>query len=317
MNIYKKISIVLPVYNEEETIHEAIDELLTFIQVQKEYYELIFVDDGSKDNSVAIIEQAIKEHPEIKLVQFSRNFGHQLAISCGIRYATGDAVVVMDADLQDPPEVVYSMVQKWKEGYEVVYGKRASREGETIFKKETAKAFYRVLRRITDVEIPVDTGDFRLMDRHVVDVLKRMNETHPYVRGLVSWSGFKQTYVEYERHERFAGSSKYSLKKMFGLAMDGITSFSTFPLKIANYIGGGFLAIAILYLIIAPFLINWKVENLLVFLLLFVTGTVLVILGLMGTYLGRVFEESRNRPLFIVSRTEGFKKTTTFASKVK
>lgn len=306
MKATNDVSIVLPVYNEEETIQEAIYKLMAFIETQTESIELIFVDDGSRDRSVEIIKQAMQQNQAIKLVQFSRNFGHQLAISCGIRYATGEAVVVMDADLQDPPEVVGKMIMKWRAGYDVVYGKRSSRKGETIFKKQTASLFYRVLRKITNIDIPIDTGDFRLMDRKVVEVLKEMNETHPYVRGMVSWSGFKQTFVEYERQERYAGNSKYSLSKMIGLAMDGVTSFSIFPLKIANYAGSLLLIISFLYLISFGIATKFTLAHFILFSILFVGSLIMLMLGMIGMYVGRIFEQSRGRPLFVVSDVRGF-----------
>lgn len=239
------ISIVLPVYNESAGIGETIKELANYVRARPERYELIFVNDGSTDDSADQIRAAVAKNPTIRLVDFSRNFGHQLAITAGIRYASGDAVVVMDADLQDPPRVIPEMLARWREGYDVVYGKRRKRSGETWFKKLTAETFYRVLKAVTSIDIPVDTGDFRLMDRRVVNVLKQMNEQDPYVRGMVSWVGYKQVAVEYDRQERTAGKTHYPLRKMLHLAMNGITSFSTVPLTIANWLSGFFLLIAV------------------------------------------------------------------------
>ncbi|EEI71136.1 MAG: glycosyltransferase family 2 protein [Lentilactobacillus hilgardii] len=303
------VSIVLPVFNEEQGIERTIDTLEAFISNQPQEFELIFVDDGSKDKSVALITEAQKLHRNIKIVQFSRNFGHQLAITAGIRYTSGDAVVVMDADLQDPPSVIVEMIKKWKEGAEVVYGKRVSRDGETFFKKITAAIFYRTLRKITSINIPLDTGDFRLMDRKVVHELSKMNETDPYVRGMVSWVGFNQASVEYERQERIAGESKYPLSKMIRLAMDGVTSFSAFPLQLANWLGTLSIIFSIGYLIITLFT-GFKTLQFAVFSLFLLVGLVFLSLGLVGSYLYRVFEASRKRPLYIVAKTSGFQSAT-------
>ena len=230
----KLISIVLPVYNEHEILPTTIQTLEDFVAGQPQDYELIFVDDGSRDYSATIVEHARLKYHNLKLVQFSRNFGHQIAITAGIRYASGDTIVVMYADLQDPPEVIPAMIKQWQAGYQVVYGKRLQRDGETWFKKISAHWFYRILAKLTTIQIPIDTGDFRLIDRQVAETLKKVNEDDPYVRGLVSWVGFQQTAVEYERHERLAGKSKYPFKKMIKLAFDGITSFSAVPLKFAT-----------------------------------------------------------------------------------
>lgn len=300
------ISIVLPVFNEAQGIQKTIDVLLNYCDNRPERYELIFVNDGSSDQTKTIITKAIQAHNEIKLVNFSRNFGHQLAISAGIRYASGQAVIVMDADLQDPPSIIPEMIHKWHHGYDVVYGQRLHRDGETIFKKVTARLFYRMLKEMTNIEIPLDTGDFRLMDRRVVDILKQMPETDPFVRGMVSWVGFKQTAVKYDRQERFAGSSKYPLRKMIKLALDGLTSFSMVPLKIAQCLGGTFLGISLISLIVGLIgTFSLKIE--LLFLSTLLGGTILCTLGILGNYLGRIFAQSRNRPLYVVSDTKGFR----------
>lgn len=303
--ITDNISIVLPVFNEEAGILDTIDVLENFITNQLPRYELIFVDDGSQDTSVQLIQQAQENYDNIRLVQFSRNFGHQLAITAGIRYATGDAVVVMDADLQDPPAVIPEMIDKWHDGYDVVYGKRLSRDGESWFKKVTAKAFYRILHAMTSVDMPVDTGDFRLMDKKVVAELKTMDETEPFVRGMVSWVGFKQTDVSYERQERNAGVTKYPLKKMLRLATDGLTSFSDLPLKLTNWLGGLAIAIGFGYGLVSLFT-GFSTLQFAVTAMFLLTGLIMVSLGIIGVYLYRMFESSRQRPLYIVARTTGF-----------
>ncbi|WP_051999804.1 glycosyltransferase family 2 protein [Schleiferilactobacillus shenzhenensis] len=307
--VFKKtplISIVLPVFNEEAGIEETIDVLLHYVAARQERYELIFVDDGSRDNSVKIIREAMRRAPQIKLVEFSRNFGHQLAITAGVRYASGDAVVVMDADLQDPPSVIPAMIAKWQAGYAVVYGKRRHRDGESWFKKASAAAFYRILHSITNVNMPVDTGDFRLMDRQVVDVLDQMNEPDPFVRGMVSWIGFKQTGVLYDRKERYAGTSKYPLRKMLGLAMNGITSFSRLPL-ILGYWAAGVLGVSSILVLLGNLLRGTLTAETWVIITVALTGAlILLALGAMGTYVGRMFTASRERPLYIVAKTEGF-----------
>lgn len=300
------ISIVLPVFNEEAGIQATIDTLLNYIEQQEERYELIFVDDGSKDKSVAIINHAISLHDNIKLVEFSRNFGHQLAITAGLQYTKGDAVVVMDADLQDPPEVIPQMIEKWHEGYEIVYGKRMQRDGETIFKKFTAKMFYRTFRKLATIDMPLDTGDFRLMDRKAVVQLMKLHEQDPFVRGQVTWIGFRQTSVQYHRQERIAGETKYPLSKMVKLALDGITSFSMKPLQFVNIFSvvpfaSGVFSLG--YLIISG---NYSVASVGVTVLLFTLGLLMLSIGILGSYLGRVLDQVNNRPRFIVSKTEGF-----------
>ena len=301
------ISIVLPVYNESAGIGETIKELANYVRARTERYELIFVNDGSTDDSADQIRAAVAKNPTIRLVDFSRNFGHQLAITAGIRYASGDAVVVMDADLQDPPRVIPEMLARWREGFDVVYGKRRKRSGETWFKKLTAETFYRVLKAVTSIDIPVDTGDFRLMDRRVVNVLKQMNEQDPYVRGMVSWVGYKQVAVEYDRQERTAGKTHYPLRKMLHLAMNGITSFSTVPLTIANWLSGFFLLVAVVTTFVSLLLGRLSLLTWVISATFFVGAGVTFTIGLLGNYIGRMFAESRHRPLYIVADTYGFK----------
>ena len=306
-----KYSIIVPMYNEEEVIEHTYERLKLVMDNADESYELIFVNDGSKDRTVELVSMICDFDPNVRLINFSRNFGHQIAISAGMDYAKGDAIVVIDADLQDPPEVIIDMIAKWKEGFEVVYGKRIKRKGETAFKKLTAKIFYRILRGLTNVDIPVDTGDFRLIDRKVCDVLRGLKEKNRFVRGLVSWIGFRQTMVEYEREERFAGETKYPLKKMIAFAIDGITSFSYKPLKIATYIGFALSLTSFLYLIVVIFqrlftgstIAGWAS---IVAVNLFFNGIILMLLGIIGEYIGRIYDESKNRPLYIVREVQGF-----------
>lgn len=305
----KLISIVLPVYNEHEILPTTIQTLEDFVAGQPQDYELIFVDDGSRDYSATIVEHARLKYHNLKLVQFSRNFGHQIAITAGIRYASGDAIVVMDADLQDPPEVIPAMIKQWQAGYQVVYGKRLQRDGETWFKKISAHWFYRILAKLTTIQIPIDTGDFRLIDRQVAETLKKVNEDDPYVRGLVSWVGFQQTAVEYECHERLAGKSKYPFKKMIKLAFDGITSFSAVPLKFATWLSAILISFGILLGLISLIVGQATNITLLVFMMCLCSGVILLTIGILGVYLSRIFAASRQRPLYIVANTVGFNKT--------
>jgi len=304
-------SIIVPVYNEELVITETHKRLTKVMQGIPEGYELIYVNDGSRDKTAEIIRKIIADDKNVRLLDFSRNFGHQTAITAGMENATGDAIIIIDADLQDPPEVMLQMIDKWKEGYEVVYGKRLKRKGETLFKKWTAAAYYRFLRNMTEMDFPVDTGDFRLIDRKVCNELKRLPEKNRYVRGLVSWVGFRQTYVEYIREERFAGETKYPLKKMIKFAMDGITSFSYKPLKLATYVGFIFALVSFLYLIVVIVQTLYFKQTVsgwasIVAINLFFNGITLIILGLIGEYIGRIYDESKNRPLYILRDKVGF-----------
>lgn len=298
-------SIVIPVYNEEEVIEHTYERLKTVMQSSDGNYELLFINDGSKDRSVDILLQLSEQDKTIKIVDFSRNFGHQIAITAGMDYASGNAIVIIDADLQDPPELILEMIQKWKEGYDVVYAKRTARKGETFFKKQTASAFYRTLRAMTEIDIPIDTGDFRLIDRKVCDQMNNIHEKNRFVRGLVSWVGFKQTAVEYERDERFAGETKYPLKRMLKLSLDGITSFSYKPLKLANYLGASLSVIGFVYMLIVLYqklfttttVTGWSS---IIVIQLFFSGITLMMLGVIGEYIGRIYDEAKNRPLYIV-----------------
>ncbi|WP_435790118.1 glycosyltransferase family 2 protein [Clostridium sp.] len=304
-------SIIVPIYNEELVINEAYKRLKKVMNLTEETYEIIFVNDGSRDRSFDMVKDICNKDKNIRLIRFSRNFGHQLAITAGMNKANGKAVIVIDADLQDPPEIMLKMIEKWKEGYEVVYGKRLSREGETFFKKITSKAFYRTLRVMTDVDIPVDTGDFRLIDRKVCEALKRVPERNRYVRGIISWLGFKQTGVEFEREERIAGETKYPLNKMVKFALDAIISFSYKPLKLASITGFSISIFSFLYLMIVVFkkiFINDAINGWtsIVALSLFFNGLVLIILGIIGEYIGRIYDEVKGRPLYIIDEKVGF-----------
>lgn len=307
-----KFSVIVPAYNEEEVIAESYKRLTEVMKKSGGEYELIFVNDGSRDKTIDILKDIASKDGCVKIVDFSRNFGHQVAISAGLDFATGDAVAVIDADLQDPPEVILQMIEKWREGYDVIYGKRLKRHGETMFKKLTAKVFYRFLHSMTDVNIPVDTGDFRLMDRKVCDAMRSLTEKNRYVRGLVSWVGFKQTAVEYVREERFAGETKYPLKKMIKFAGDGIISFSFKPLKLAQYLGFTTSGLSFIYLIVVIIqkllgqtVAGWA--SILAVSLLF-NGIILLMLGIIGEYIGRIYDEAKGRPLYIVKDTIGFDK---------
>jgi dolichol-phosphate mannosyltransferase len=298
-------SIVAPIYNEIDSIPELYRRVKEVMDTTGEPWELVLVDDGSTDGSTDAIRELATQDKSVRPVIFARNFGHQIAITAGWDYARGDSVVIIDADLQDPPEVILEMVKKWKEGYEVVYAVRAEREGESWFKLWTASLFYRLIYRITDVEFPLDTGDFRLMDRKVVDVMKSMRERHRFPRGMSAWIGFKQVGVEYKRAARFAGETKYPFKKMLRLALNAITSFSYFPLQLATYIGFFSAGIAILAI---PVVVIMRMTGSQAFFgqattlisVLFLGGVQLISLGILGEYIGRLYDEAKGRPLYIV-----------------
>ncbi len=302
-------SIIVPMYNEEEVLTETCRRLRQVMEASGETYEIVFINDGSRDKTAEMLHAVCLEDSRVKLIDFSRNFGHQTAITAGMDFAGGRCMVIIDGDLQDPPELIPDMIAKWRAGFDIVYGKRTSREGDSFFKKTTAMAFYRLLRAVTDVDIPVDTGDFRLIDRSVADALKQLPERNRYVRGLMSWVGFKQTALEFERSERFAGTTKYPLKKMLKLAMDGIMSFSFKPLKIATWLGSFISAASFIYLItvLLQHLIRPETTQpgwaSLIAAILFFNGITLLILGIIGEYIGRIYDEVKNRPLYIVRET--------------
>jgi glycosyltransferase involved in cell wall biosynthesis len=310
----KLISIVVPCYNEQEVFAETykrLTETFTRLDASKYTYEIIFVNDGSKDTTLQLIQEAIKKDTHIKGINFSRNFGHQIAITAGLDNCKGDAAVVIDADLQDPPAIILDMIVKWEEGFDVVFGKRRERAGESTFKLLTAKWFYRFINRLSDVDIPLDTGDFRLMDRNALNQFLSMRESYRFVRGMVAWIGFKQTSVEYDRESRFAGSTKYPLKKMLRLASDAILSFSTTPLKVASFVGFITSLVAFIGIIYAvymrlftnDFVPGW---TLLMISILMIGGIILLVLGIIGEYVGRIYGEIKQRPLYIIKDKMGY-----------
>ena len=302
-------SVVVPMYNEEAVLAETYRRLTEVMEKSGYGYEIVFVNDGSRDRTGEMLGEICDRDTRVKLLDFSRNFGHQIAITAGMDHSSGRCVVVIDGDLQDPPEIIPVMIEKWKEGFDVVYGKRISRKGESAFKKLTAAMFYRFLRSMTDVNIPVDTGDFRLIDRKVCDALKYVKEKNRYVRGLISWLGFRQTAVEFEREERFAGETKYPFKKMLKLALDGITTFSYKPLKLASYVGMIISVGSFLYLIYVlaqrlffPETVQPGWASTLA-VSLFFNGITLLMLGIIGEYIGRIYDEAKNRPLYLIRET--------------
>jgi dolichol-phosphate mannosyltransferase len=306
-------SVVAPVYNEIGCIEEFYEQVAKVMNGLKASWELVLVDDGSTDGSTDAIRAIADRDKHVQLVIFARNFGHQIAVTAGLDYARGDAVIVIDADLQDPPEVIPELIEKWKKGYEVVYAVRRSREGESWFKKTTASLFYRMIYRITDVKIPLDTGDFRLIDRKVVDVMGQMRERHRFLRGMAAWVGFRQIGHEYDRKERFAGKTKYPFSKMFKLALNAVTSFSYFPLQVATVLGFISAGISILAIPVVVFLrlshgaaLLGQATTLIMVLLL--GGIQLITLGILGEYVGRIYDEAKGRPLYIVSQAPDNKK---------
>ena len=306
----KKISVVVPMYYEEEVAKECYTRLKNVLEKIENYnYEIIFINDGSKDKTLEILKEIAKENKNVKIISFSRNFGHQCAVTAGLRYVTGDAIVIIDADLQDPPELIPEMIKLWEEGNEVIYGKRKSREGESRFKLLTASMFYKTLNALSDVEIPKDTGDFRLVDRKVVEVINSLPEHNKFLRGLFSWVGFKQKAYEYERKERYAGKTKYPLKKMLKLAQDGIFSFSIKPLKIVGAMGILSVLISVILFVYAvlSYAFNWN--NLvpgwtsLMVTMTFIGGMILISLWMIGEYIGRIYDETKRRPEYIIEKT--------------
>jgi len=298
-------SVIAPIYNEIDNIPELHRRVKEVMDSSGETWEFILVDDGSTDGSTDKICELAQQDKTVHPVIFARNFGHQVAITAGWDYARGDAIVIIDADLQDPPEVILELAKKWKEGYEVVYAVRGEREGESWFKKFTAAMFYRVIYSITDVKIPVDTGDFRLMDRKVVDVLKQMKERHRFPRGMSAWVGFKQVGVKYKRAARVAGVTKYPFRKMLKLALNAITGFSYFPLQVATYFGFFSAGVSILAI---PVVVYMRIMGSGAFFgqattliaVLFLGGVQLISLGILGEYIGRLYDEAKGRPLYIV-----------------
>jgi dolichol-phosphate mannosyltransferase len=308
-----RYSIIAPCYNEEENLPELYQKIKTTLEKTGEVWELILINDGSRDRTAQVMRELQAADPRVHYIDFARNFGHQIAVTAGMDYAQGEAIILIDADLQDPPELILEMIDKWKEGYEVIYAVRTGRKGESWFKLMTAKLFYRLIYRITDVDIPLDTGDFRLMDRKVVNAMRQMKERHRFIRGMTSWIGFKQTGVEYVRQERFAGATKYPLRRMVKFAWDAITGFSYFPLQLAMYLGFIIAAISSLFIFVV---IVARLSGVQAFagqattlvMVLFLGGVQLISLGIIGEYLGRIYDEVKGRPLYVVSEAVGFEK---------
>ena len=305
------LSVVVPCYNEEDVIRHTHERLSKVLKQTGMAYEIIYVNDRSRDNTLGILRELQADDAGVRVVSFSRNFGHQVAVTAGIDHTRGDAVVLIDADLQDPPELIAAMLEKWRGGAQVVYGMRESRTGESAFKLLTAKLFYRLIDRISDVKIPLDTGDFRLMDRRVVDVLKQMPERDRFLRGMVSWVGFRQAPLPYARSERAAGGTKYPLRKMLLFAADGIVSFSLVPLRLATLLGfitAVMMVVGIVYaLVLRLFTGIWAPGWTLLFVAMFlIGGMTLCCLGIIGEYVGRIYRELKRRPLYIVDETLGF-----------
>lgn len=303
------LSIVVPIYNEEECFPSLLKRLLALSeQVGDWELELLFINDGSRDGTARMLEEAATKHPCVRVIHFSRNFGHQAALTAGLDHAEGNYVCVIDADLQDPPEIIPEMLAVALQGYDVVYGKRRNRSGETWFKKATASLFYRLLTAVCRVEIPTDTGDFRLVSRQVVSAFRRLREVHRFVRGIVPWVGFRSTAFVYDRQERFAGVTKYPFFKMARFAMDAILSFSYFPLRISTYLGLGMTVLSILGIVLVTYLrlfTNYTIPGIsAVLILVFLTsGVQFIILGVMGEYVGRIFEQAKQRPLYLIAAT--------------
>lgn len=297
-------SVVAPVFNEIETLPHFYRRVIEVMEGVAEPFELVLINDGSMDGSLLAMQELHRSDPRVRVINFSRNFGHQIAISAGLDYARGEAVIIIDADLQDPPEVIPELIARWKDGAEVVYAQRSKRRGETRFKLLTAAAFYRLISRMTSINIPSDTGDFRLLDRRVVDTLVKMREHHRFMRGLSAWVGFRQEAVLYERHERFAGTTKYPLRKMIRFSLDAVTSFSQVPLRLATTFGFILAGISLIGILVAAILriftgaISGQASTLILVLLL--GGIQLIFLGIIGEYLGRIYDEVRARPLYIV-----------------
>jgi glycosyltransferase involved in cell wall biosynthesis len=307
------LSVVIPCYNEEPNLDDLFTRLISVLGELNLTYEIICVDDGSRDNTLKRLIEYHCSNPMIKVVNFSRNFGKEIALTAGIEYAIGDAVIPIDADLQDPPELIEDLILKWQEGYDVVYCKRRSRRGESWLKRKTASAFYRTIGKMSPVPIPRDTGDFRLMDRRVVEALKQLPERHRFMKGLFAWVGFKQIAIEYDRPPRSKGETKWNYWKLWNFALDGITSFSSLPLKVWSYIGLLISLLAFLYatfLILRTLILGIDVPGYASIMVatLFLGGVQLVSLGVIGEYLSRVHDEVKQRPLYIVRDCYGFKK---------
>ena len=299
------ITVVVPVFNESAVVRAFYDRTSRVLRAIPDFdYELLFVDDGSRDDTYEQLKSFAVGDPRVRLLKFSRNFGHQIAISAGIDHAQGDCVAVIDVDLQDPPEVIPVLIDKWREGFDVVYGRRTGRGGETLMKRVTAAAFYRLLAKVSKIQIPSDVGDFRLMSRRVVDELRKLREKDRFVRGLVSWIGFRQTAVDYQREPRHAGETKYHYRQMIQFAIDGVTSFSTAPLRLATWLGYAASLLAFIYLasVVVQKLMGITVQGFATIMvaMTFLGGVQLICLGIIGEYLGRIFNEIKPRPMYII-----------------
>jgi len=317
MSEKKLLSIIVPVFSEEKVIDEfyrRTRDMLTGIETQYDH-ELLFIDDGSRDRSLEMLKEHSRNDPHVRVISFSRNFGHQFAITAGLDYARGDVLVIIDGDLQDPPEIIPQMLHKWEDGNKVVFGVREKRKGENPFKLMTAKVFYRILRFLSDTEMPLDAGDFRLLDRQVIETLRSIREENRYIRGLVSWTGFKQIGIPYRRDPRYAGKTKFTLKKMIRFAFDGILSFSDKPLKLTAYLG--FFITLVSFIIALRVLID-KIRyptmlvsgwTSLILTVLFIGGIQMISLGILGLYLGRQYREVKKRPLYVIAETSGFEES--------
>lgn len=306
------ITVVIPMYNEEEVAVECYRRIKDVMVKNNFRHELIFINDGSKDKTIDILKSICKRDSSAKIIDFARNFGHQTAVTAGVFHSSGDAVIIIDSDLQDPPELIVDMIKKWEQGFHVVYAKRKKRDGETFFKLITAKWFYRFLSYMSDVRIPTDVGDFRLIDKKVVESFKSMPERNRFVRGMISWVGFDQTYIEYERDKRFAGVTKYPLKKMINFAKDGIIAFSSKPLRLMTSFGCVTIVLAfivLVYSLIMKFFGNGTQRGWtsLMIAITFFSGVQLLSLGVIGEYIARIYDESKNRPLYIIKDKINFK----------
>jgi glycosyltransferase involved in cell wall biosynthesis len=304
------ISVIAPVWNESATLPEFVRRLTAVLEAIGEPWDVILVNDGSSDNSLAVMRDLHAHDPRFKAISLSKNFGHEMALMAGLDHASGDAVVVLDSDLQDPPEVIPELYARWREGYQVVYAQRAERVGETWFKRTTAALFYRLTRRISNIDIPVDTGNFRLMDRKAADALRSVREQHRFMRGLAAWIGFRAVAVPYRRAARYAGETKYPLRRMIRLALDGITNFSFLPLQLASYAGFFVAGLSLVGIVVAIALrlfvgreLTGQASTLVS--VLFLGGIQLIFLGIIGEYLGRIYDEVKRRPLYIVEETMG------------
>jgi dolichol-phosphate mannosyltransferase len=304
------LSVVVPCFNEQDVLRETHRRLSAALDALSIDYEIVYVDDGSQDDTPEILRSIQSKDEHVRVVRFSRNFGHQVAVTAGMDHAAGDAIVLIDSDLQDPPELIGEFLKRWREGYEVAYGQRTEREGETAFKRATASLFYRLLRSVTAIDIPPDTGDFRLMDRQVVEAIRRMPEQDRFVRGMVSWVGFRQAAVPYRREARFAGISKYPFRRMLRLAMDAVVSFSPLPPRLATFAGLGTLAAAGAAALIATMLAfgghGFSLATAALLAALVLGGVQLIAIGLLGEYVSRIYRQVQGRPLYVVRETSGF-----------